>query len=207
MTHERRHDMSGRPPAILLTGPSGAGKTTVCTQVVELARAAGISVGGVLTDNVVTSTGAAAQYVTDITGGGRCLLATATPERERVSARLERDGRRFDLDEFAASWVFDEDGVAFGDAVLVATLATPPDLLVVDQIGPLEFWKGAGFTAVFGVLARGQHTAALVVVHPLTLEQAKARLPGARHVLEVSPATRDALPGAIMELVEPVARA
>ncbi len=203
--HERRQETSRRPPVILLSGPSRAGKTTVCARVVELARAAGLSVGGVLTENVVTGAGAPAQYVRDIAGGERRLLATATPERERVRARLEGEGRPFGLEEFAASWVFDEDGVAFGNAVLVATLASPPDLLVVDQIGPLEFWGGAGFGVVFDVVGHGR-SAALVAVHPLTLEQAKARFPGARHVLEVGPATRDALPGAIMALVEPVAR-
>lgn len=195
-----------RPPVILLTGPSGQGKTTVCTKVIERARARGLTVGGVVTENLATRAGASAQYVTDIVGGERRRLATATQERERVRERLETHGRSFGPEDFAASWRFDEGGVAFGNAALVATLAAPPDLLVVDQIGLLEFWCGAGFTAVFDVVRHGRQAASLIAVHQLTRDQAEACFPEPLHVFEVALETRDALPDAVLGLVDAAAR-
>jgi len=195
-----------RAPVILLTGRSGAGKTTVCATVIERARGRGLTVGGVLTENVATQAGASAQHITDIDTGERRRLATATREREPVRARLEGQGRPFSPEEFAASWTFDEKGVAFGNAILAATFAKPPDLLIVDQIGPLEFWCGGGFTAVFDVVSRGGQAASLIAVHPLTLDKAKERFPEPLHVLEVAPETRAPLADAVLGLVDAAVR-
>lgn len=185
---------------ILLTGASRSGKTTVCTKVIDLARAAGVTVGGIVTENAVTESGAVVQHVVDVRTGRRSLLATATAERARVVARYEGVERPLHADEFAASWVFDEGGVAFGNAALVATITTPCELLVVDQIGPLELRAGAGFDAAFDAVLRGRHEVALVVVHPLVLELAERRFPGRRQVFEVGADVRDGLPQTIMAL-------
>ena len=195
-----------RSPVILLTGPSGLGKTTVCTKVIERARARGLTVGGVVTENLATRAGVSAQYVTDIVGGERRRLATATRDREPMRARPEGQGRPVSPAEFAACWTFDAEGVAFGNAVLAATSAKLPDLLVVDQIGPLEFWCGGGFSAVFDVVSRGGQAALLIVVHPLTLNQAKECFPEPLHVLEVAPETRATQADAVLELIDAAVR-
>jgi len=195
-----------RSPVILLTGRSGAGKTTVCATVVQRARGRGLTIGGVVTGYVPTQAGALAQWVTDIDTGERRRLATPTREREPVRARLEGQRRPVSPEEFAASWTFDEEGVAFGNAVLAATSAKLPDLLVVDQIGPLEFWCGGGFTAVFDVVSRGGQAASLIAVHPLTLDEAKECFPEPLYVLEVAPETRATLADAVLELVDAAAR-
>ena len=192
--------MTDDPVTIILTGPPHSGKTTVCERVIESAQRSGLTVAGIITMNSVRAKGVAFQHVVDLRTGRRSLLATATAERTRFAARHRDADRTLDIDDFVASWEFDKGGVADGNAALVAAASTPCDILLVDQLGPLEFFRGGGFTAVFDAVLRGRHDAALVVVSPFALEPAKQRFAGHLRVMRVSPDTRDALPAAIMEL-------
>lgn len=145
----------------LITGPRGSGKTTLCRQFIELARARGWHVTGILTlKHTANSPGRAwSLHAQDLRTGETRPLAYRSP-----------DGIR--------QWAFVEKTLTWGNRVLKS--AVPTDLLVVDELGPLEWLEGRGWTAAFGAIDSGQYRSVLVVVRPELLEQARRRWPQAK---------------------------
>lgn len=189
---QRRHDSN----VTLLTGPSRSGKTTVCRAVIAAAAARGLAVAGVLTEDATGPGGARRQIALDLRTGRRRLLARArdavlapaTAEHKSAEARpAPRNGVP------THGWEFQDDGVAFGRAVLEESLVTPCDLLVIDQLGPLELVEGRGWSIAFDLLSTGSYGLALVVVNPRVLDRA-VQLIGACTVHHVTQAQREALP-------------
>ena len=79
--------------------------------------------------------------------------------------------------------------------MLADAIATRPDLLVVDEIGPLELEQGRGLAPVLEPLAAGRVPRALVVVRAWLLDALRARLPGiSMATFTVSPKTRESIP-------------
>jgi nucleoside-triphosphatase THEP1 len=196
-----------RGAILLLTGPSRAGKTTVCRAVIEQARTAGLDVAGILTEDDALPDGTRVQVARDLATGERCSLARArgpehvTPSvattRRRIRDRLPVGLGRGQDGESVTRWIFNDRGVALGRRALERTLAHGTGLLVVDQIGPRELIDGEGWMVAFDVLARGRFRAALVVVNPRVLDRAVERLPDCR-IMDVNAHTRDLLPTRIV---------
>jgi len=197
----------------ILTGPSRAGKTTVCRAVAEAARLRGLTVAGVLTEDGPTESGVAGggimrQVVRDLRSDERRLLATAPGEghglsvdaaREGSSARPEASPREVPPGSFASHWVFEPEGVEFGRRALDAAAVAGCDLLVVDQIGPLELLDGGGWTDALDVVLAGRHRLALLVVNPRVIHEAEARLAGRPvETLLVDDSTREDLPSVLL---------
>ena len=78
-------------------------------------------------------------------------------------------------------WVFDPANMAWGQTVFQS--ACPTDLLMVDELGPLEMMRGQGWTAALQALDEGQFKLALVIIRPELLEKAQSRWQAARVVL------------------------
>lgn len=151
-----------RPRSVtLLTGESGSGKTTACLQIVEAARAAEITVRGLVTPGC---------YAGDGTRIGIDLVDLATDERWPLADRVPPEqsaGRR---------WRFRPDALTRGDALLRASQDC--DLLVIDEIGPLELIDHGGWTSALDVLREGRYRQALVVIRPGLLDTLIGLLPG-----------------------------
>jgi nucleoside-triphosphatase THEP1 len=82
---------------------------------------------------------------------------------------------------------------------MALTRTTPCDLLVVDEIGPLELERRGGWENAFDVLRGRDFALALVVVRPELVIKAQLRLPDcATVVLTVTRENRDQLPGTLM---------
>jgi len=158
---------------VLLTGARGVGKTTVCCRTVERAWAAGWDCAGLLTLTVDQER----RDVLDVRGGCWCRLTTA--------GAGVRQGR----------YTFDAAVLAWGARTLVQ--AVPCDLLVVDELGPLEVERGEGWAVAFDVLAGGLFRLALVVVRLELLELVRGRLPAAQ-VVTVTRENRDGLPAGLL---------
>jgi nucleoside-triphosphatase THEP1 len=80
--------------------------------------------------------------------------------------------------------------------------ATPGDLVVIDEIGPLELERGEGWANALDVLKEGDFGLALVVVRPELVAQAKQGLPCcATEVLEVTLENRDQLPATLLRMM------
>jgi len=148
--------MKAEPTIVILSGKSGCGKTTLCAQVAALARARGLAVAGVLTPPRLVNGRKVGLDVIDLRTGQRRPLAEAVAATDGPAT---------------GSWHFHAAGLAWG--TLVLRRATPCDLLVVDELGPLGLLRGQGWTVGLDLLRAGRYRLALVVVRPELL----ARLP------------------------------
>lgn len=159
------------PPGSLavLTGGRGAGKTRWCEALARAARGAGLSARGLLSPPVLA-------------GGektGIDLLDLSTGERRRLAERA-----RVDLPGTAGlGWRFRPEALEAGNALLGSVEAC--DLLLVDELGPLEFVRGSGFIAAFGLLDARRFGLAIVVVRPALVGAARARWPGAAPIWDL----------------------
>ncbi len=161
-----------RPPAVitLLSGPSGSGKTLLCLRVVAAAHTAGLTVRGVLTPG---------RYAADGTRTGIDLLDPATGQRWPLALRRDADTP----DPLTGSrWQFVPEALAHGAELLAASGAC--DLLIVDEIGPLELVYNQGWSVALDVLRAAVYRRALVVIRPALVETLRARLePLPMHVI------------------------
>lgn len=183
-TQQARSSEGRTPPpqVLLLTAPSGQGKTTACQRVVELARSHGLRVGGLLSLPVVQDSAKTAITLRDV-GTGR--------ERVLAHAHQASDGPRVGV------WTFDPASLAWGQRVLAST--PPCDLLVVDEIGPLELEIGQGLAKALDVLRRGTYCLALVTMRPALVKAITAQLEGLEvSVMRLDERNRDRLPQTIV---------
>lgn len=165
-----------QPQRWIVTGRRGAGKTTFCRKLAERARALGWDVAGLLSPAVLGA-GKTGIVALDLRHGESRLLASAEP-RAGYALRL-------------GMWWFDPDTLAWGNQVLAAAL--PCDLLIVDEIGPLELELGQGWSAALEVLAGVSYRLALVVVRPEYCADFQERWPGSQVLTIDSPAQAEEL--------------
>jgi nucleoside-triphosphatase THEP1 len=155
-------DWLSQPRAItLLSGERGCGKTTACLRVIEAAQAAGVDVRGLVTPGRYAADGTRiAIDLVDPASGARWPLATRIVPKP-VGGR---------------QWRFQPEALARGSALLQASRDC--DLLVIDEIGPLELEEGGGWVDALEILQAGRYRQALVVIRPSLRDVLIARLPG-----------------------------
>jgi nucleoside-triphosphatase len=152
-----------QPQILLITGDSGAGKTTWCTGLIDAARANGLTVGGLLCPAVFNDgakTGIDMQNL--VSGESRRLAQRRTPQSTGV---------------MTIHWHFDESVLAWGNSVLRDL--PPVDVLIIDELGPLELIRNEGLLEALTVLDRGAFQVACVIVRLGLVEVALERWPGA----------------------------
>jgi len=134
----------------IVSGGRGVGKTTFCRHMADLAYQAGWDVAGILAPPRIENGVKTGIFALDLRHGGQRLLAS------------------MNSDEIAGSpmcrWVFSEQSLLWANGALAA--AIPCDLLIVDEIGPMELDREAGLLAWRSVIAAGAYRAALAVVRP-----------------------------------------
>lgn len=185
--------MKARPTIVVLSGESGCGKTTLCARVAALARAQGLLVAGVLTPSRLVDGRKVGLHVEDLRTTQRRPLAEACTEPQQNSAG-SADGPATE------GWHFHADGLTWGAVVL--RRATPCDVLVIDELGPLELARGQGWIIGLDVLRGGHYRVALVSVRPALLSRFREQLDGVEPiVLSVTRANQAALAGQIMTLL------
>lgn len=164
----------------IVTGTRGVGKTTVCWNTITLARARGATCGG-----IVTQCHDGAREVHDVrTGEVRRLTREPNGTPAVVQGRFR----------------FDPDTLSWASRALARSV--PCDLLVIDEIGPLEVERGEGWTVAFDVLRGGAFELAMVVVRPELVARAQLRLPGSNSmVLTTTRENRDGLPAILTEML------
>ena len=174
--------MSNRRSVVLLIAPPGLGKTTACLRAVELAQARGLRVAGVLSLPVYQGQAKTAIALRDIVG-----------EQERILARGDHagEGPRVGI------WTFDPASIVWGQQVLASL--PPCDLLVIDEIGPLELEMGQGLTHALDALRRVDYRLGLVTLRPALAGAAAAQLDGLQvSALTLDEQTRDQTPQIIV---------
>ena len=87
-------------------------------------------------------------------------------------------------------WTFDPNIIEWGNNVLEST--APCDLLIIDELGPLEFVREQGWVNGIQAVSKGEYKVALVVVRPSLLEVAQKLWPDSV-VIDLSKESQDPL--------------
>jgi nucleoside-triphosphatase THEP1 len=178
---------------VFLTGAPEAGKTLVCQRLVESARHKGLRVSGLITEARRLSSGRIVQTVLNLRTGERRRLAdyVGVDEGEPIGRGV---AGRF-------SWTFVGESVRWGRHELDRCLTGSTDLLVIDQLGPLELLAGSGWVNAVRVLQEGRYGLAVVVVNPLVVAQLTERLDDAQvEEVEAAQAVPDELQVRLLRL-------
>lgn len=146
------------PKRLIVTGASGTGKTSFCQQVIEAANVIGWQVAGLLSLPRFEAGQKTGIFALDLSSGEKRLLASCQPG--------EIAGLPF------GKWMFDIHTLAWGNAVLERVPLC--DVLVIDEIGPLEFDVHHGWTVCFQILLRQTKGIVLVTVRPSYLARLQA---------------------------------
>lgn len=144
---------------IILTGKLQSGKTSLCLDLAQNAKEMGFNLAGVLSPGVFHQGEKTGIDVTNLKNWERRRLAVL---RGKDQTGLET--RR---------WSFYPEIVDWGNQVLKN--AVPCDLLIVDELGPLEFERDEGWIAGLSAVDSGEYQIALVVIRPSLLKMANQR--------------------------------
>ncbi len=193
------------PPNVVyvITGERGSGKSTLCGWVAHEAGRRGHVVAGIVTEREGGADPVSTRRVVDLRSGEARLFGS----REHGRVPSEEAGCDANVgmtgDPLTPGWGY-ENGV-FSWANTVLARSTPCDLLVIDEVGPLELQGGRGWFKALEVLDSGGYRVALVVCRPGLVQSLKDRLRvGVRGVLEVTPENRDALRAVTMAALDEV---
>ena len=151
---------------VIISGVVGSGKTTFCKHAIDIIRNStkpSRSVKGILAPAIFDGATKVGIEALDLASGERRHLAQ---RRTESSAGIQTQ-----------QWSLDRDTVDWCNQILRA--AVPCDLLVVDELGPLEFERDEGFQEGMIALDSKQYLVALVVVRRKLLHFAEARWPNA----------------------------
>jgi nucleoside-triphosphatase THEP1 len=153
----------------LITGPSGSGKSAWCAQFIEEARAERLEVCGVLSRPVL------------IEGlkVGIDLLDLITGEERRLANPRTAESKGL----MTGHWQFDPQTLTWANQVL--RNLPPCDIVIIDELGPLEFTRDEGLQEGMHIVDDKRFPELYVVVRPELVSRALKRWPWAE-VLDVS---------------------
>lgn len=151
---EKEHQ--NRPTIFVVTGEVRQGKTTFTRRLIELLRAEGCTVGGFLALGVHDAEGQRIGFdLYDIQSGTALPLCTTTPQAGSMNI---------------GNYYFHADTVERGRALLSEPEAAGAQLIVIDELGPLEL-SNRGWSDAVEALIRNSSTPQLWVVRKPLVEK------------------------------------
>ncbi|MEA3326730.1 MAG: ATP-binding cassette domain-containing protein [Chloroflexota bacterium] len=151
------------PQLILVTGLRGAGKTSWCSKLAKVAQEQGLNVSGILSPGIFTGKRKIGIAVKNLATGEQHQLAELRKgEFEGLST---------------PRWRFNPESMSWANDVLRYTIQN--DLLIIDEIGPIELLRGEGLSAGIERIDHNQYKVACVVVRPSLVPTALQRWPHA----------------------------
>lgn len=154
---------------ILLTGTRQVGKTSLLRRIVQDLKARDLDIAGVISPAVFEGGEKTAIDLVDISRG----------ESRRMAEKRKEDSSGIITDR----WGFDSAVLDWGDSVLASVNAC--DVLVIDELGPLEFERGLGLQHGLTTVENAEYRLAIVVIRPELIESVLMRWPGAS-VIEIA---------------------
>ena len=112
-----------RKPLFILTGRINQGKTNFTLQLVKMFQNQGLTVRGFITLGNTNDSSRNAYKIKNLQSGEETALCSTQPDLEKLNF-----GRFY----------FEESGIKKGRNIIAQTLAQPTDLLVIDELGPME---------------------------------------------------------------------
>jgi nucleoside-triphosphatase THEP1 len=170
---------------LILTGETGCGKTRTCKGVADGLRGRGWRVAGVISPAVWMADQKVGIDVLDLRSGEVRRLA------ERAGGEGEAAGPA------TPGWRFHAATLAWCNSLLAN--AGDPDLLVIDELGPLELEQGQGLMQGMQAADAGRFRMGLLVVRPRLLPLARTRWPDAL-ILALEDPTE--VPGRVHEVLD-----
>ncbi len=155
-----------KPGLTLVTGPRGSGKTRWCMELIEHARSLGMRPGGLISPAVFEN----GQKV------GIDLLDLMTGEHRRLAYRRGDSGG----DLWTSDWQLVAETLEWGNAILEKIEVS--DLLILDEIGPLEFDHGVGLSAGLTIIESRPDIPMFVTIRPSLLPIAQLRWTWAQQI-------------------------
>lgn len=182
------------PQRVLITGARGAGKTHWCQELVAQIRQPGspwnaISLHGLISPGLISDDRKVGIQLQDVGSGQSCILA----QRREKQAGDSQETKKKEKARSTTNWDFYPAAIAWGNKVLERI--GPCDLLLLDELGPLEFERHEGLLASFPLVDRAAYRLACIVVRPELIDLALQRWPQAL-VMEMGKST--AYPGGDM---------
>ncbi len=153
---------------VILSGPRAAGKTNRCLQLFALATQKDIETRGLISKPVYDGDEKIAIELIDLSTG----------EQRRLAEIRQAGGR----ESLTPGWKFDSQSLQWGNFILARIEQT--QLLIIDELGPLEFLGHEGWQAAFPLIANCAYGCAVVVIRLSLLGLAKERWPWAE-VIEI----------------------
>jgi len=169
---------------ILLSGGIESGKTTLCLSLSERLTEVPLVVNGVVSPAVFEN-GIKTGIDLRVLSSGKTLRLAQLNPGSNIGLSTHR-------------WLFDESVITWGNEELAKS--TPCDVLIVDELGPLEFERGEGLVNGFTAIESKEYKTALVVIRPSLLPEAIRRWPDAT-VFSVTPATREEVTRQVLDLL------
>ncbi|MEA5077263.1 MAG: nucleoside-triphosphatase [Anaerolineaceae bacterium] len=141
----------------ILSGEREIGKTTLLLALKEQSQKAGFDVSGVISPAVFEAGSKTGIDLLDLRSGKQIRLANLN--------KAEPDSQIATI-----HWAFDEGALQYGNEVLGR--ATPCDLLIVDELGPIELVRGQGWQNGIQAIESKEYKAAVIVIRPSLLDVA-----------------------------------
>lgn len=153
----------------LVTGWRGSGKTTFCQEMLKIARTIGWDAAGLLSPAEFKGGLKESIWAEEIRSGKKCLLAATHPQTE--------------TDLAFGDWYFNQETLEWGNQVLQSSV--PCDLLMIDELGPLEFNLSMGWVSALDIVKTARYRLAVVVIRPELLETAQPIL-NPNHIIQIN---------------------
>lgn len=137
-----------RKPVFILTGKINQGKTSITREVVSELKKKSLTVSGFLTFGNTNDSKRNAYFIRDI-----------NTNREEYLCSTQIDKQKTNYGRF----YFEEKGIRAGRKIIDQSLTTPADLLVIDELGPMEI-NNQGWAPAIEEVVKQNSTAQFWVV-------------------------------------------
>ncbi|TVQ85641.1 MAG: DUF2478 domain-containing protein [Bacteroidetes bacterium] len=137
-----------RKPVFILTGRINQGKTSMTREIVSELKKKGLTVNGFLTFGNTNDSKRNAYFIRDINTDREEYLCSTRIDKQKTSY-----GRFY----------FEKKGISAGNKTIEQSLKTPTDLLVIDELGPMEI-NNQGWAPAIEKVVKQNSTAQFWVV-------------------------------------------